>query len=595
MDLVKCNSDRSMRDRKFLLCAALLLAAVCAAYANHFHNGFHFDDAHSIVNNAYIRDLHNIPLFFKDARTATSLPANQTWRPVLTTSLAIDYWLGHGLTNTLWFHISTFFWFLVQLALMFLLFRAVLDAASPGPANHYVALFGVAWYGLHPAIAETVNYIIQSADLLSTVGVVAGMVMYIRLPKLRKFGLYLFPVIVSSMAKSPAVVFCGILFVYIFLFEEDASWKRIWSSMLKSAPAIVVCSVLAYLNVAMVSKSYSPAGMPAQAYWATQPYVILRYFRSFFLPLWLSADTDLGPVSGWTAPEALLGIGFCIALLLLGVWAMKKREHRPIAFGIFWFFGALLPTSLVVLSETENDHRMFFPFVGLMISVTWAAFLILSRRMSRQTEAKRNRTIFSVEALTVVVLLFCAIGTWNRNVMWRTEASLWQDVTVKSPLNGRGWMNYGLTKMGAGDYAGALADYTRAAVYTPNYFVLKINTAIDLAALGRNQEAEAHFRRAIALQPNDAQSYHYYGRWLSQQGRVAEAIQNEKSAVAVNPDFIDARYLLMNLYGQQGQWQALQGTGAKHSKVIARRSVCYELPGSEQQRNCPGDPSCGSG
>ena len=43
--------------------SALLLVAVLAAYANHFHNSFHFDDAHTVENNAAIRDMRNIPLF----------------------------------------------------------------------------------------------------------------------------------------------------------------------------------------------------------------------------------------------------------------------------------------------------------------------------------------------------------------------------------------------------------------------------------------------------------------------------------------------------------------------------------------------------
>jgi tetratricopeptide (TPR) repeat protein len=561
------HAEYSMRQKTFLICAALALLAVCAAYANHFHNSFHFDDSHSIQNNVYVRDLHNIPLFFKDARTASSLPANQTWRPVVMTTLAIDYHLGHGLSDTLWFHISTFFWFLVQLILMFILLRDVFDAASPGPANRYIALFGATWYGLHPAIAETVNYICQRADLLSTVGVVAGMVMYIRLPRLRKFGLYLIPVAIGSMAKAPAVVFCGILLVYIFLFEEDGRWNRLWPAIRSSIPAIVVCVLFAYLNVKMVSKSFTPTYMSSQVYWATQPYVIMRYFRSFFLPLWLSADTDLGHLSGFTDPEALLGIGFCLALLLVGVWAMKRREDRPIAFGIFWFFGALAPTSVFVLSEVENDHRMYFPFVGLMFSVVWAVFLLVSRWMSRQPTERRKSALLAIQAVSVGLLLAYAFGTWERNKVWHTEASLWQDVTIKSPLNGRGWMNYGLTKMEHGDYTGALADYTRAAVYAPNYFFLEINTGIVLAALGRNQEAEPHYRRAIELQPNEAQTYHFYAVWLSRQGRTAEAIQNAKTAMTVNPDYIDARTLLMSIYGQQGQWAALQALGQDTLKL----------------------------
>jgi hypothetical protein len=41
-----------------------LIPAVTAAYANHFHNSFHFDDSHTIENNAAIRTLGNVPHFF---------------------------------------------------------------------------------------------------------------------------------------------------------------------------------------------------------------------------------------------------------------------------------------------------------------------------------------------------------------------------------------------------------------------------------------------------------------------------------------------------------------------------------------------------
>ena len=76
---------------------ALLLIALVAAYSNHFHNSFHFDDAHTIVTNAAIRELRNIPVFFRDAATFSSLPSNQSYRPLVSTLLAIDYSLGHGL------------------------------------------------------------------------------------------------------------------------------------------------------------------------------------------------------------------------------------------------------------------------------------------------------------------------------------------------------------------------------------------------------------------------------------------------------------------------------------------------------------------
>src|SRR5438105_11487690 len=102
---------------------ALLLVALVAAYANHFHNSFHFDDAHTIENNAAIRELSNIPLFFRDATTFSSLPSNQSYRPLVSTLLAIDYHLGGGL-EPFWFHLSVFALFLaLTLLLVFVVYR----------------------------------------------------------------------------------------------------------------------------------------------------------------------------------------------------------------------------------------------------------------------------------------------------------------------------------------------------------------------------------------------------------------------------------------------------------------------------------------
>ena len=74
--------------RMYLGACVLALSALLVTYANHFRNDFHFDDSHTIQNNLYIRDLRNIPLFFTNTRTFSSNPANQSYRPLLTTTLA---------------------------------------------------------------------------------------------------------------------------------------------------------------------------------------------------------------------------------------------------------------------------------------------------------------------------------------------------------------------------------------------------------------------------------------------------------------------------------------------------------------------------
>src|SRR5215470_2887443 len=111
------------------LAVAVLIIAIAAAYANHFHNSFHFDDAHTIITNAAIRDLRNIPLFFRDATTFSALPSNQSYRPLVSTLLAIDYRLG-GLQPS-WFHLAIFALFAVLSVLLAFVIYRLLNDTSP--------------------------------------------------------------------------------------------------------------------------------------------------------------------------------------------------------------------------------------------------------------------------------------------------------------------------------------------------------------------------------------------------------------------------------------------------------------------------------
>ena len=168
--------------------SALLLVALLAAYANHFHNSFHFDDAHTVENNASIREVRNIPMFFRDATTFSSLPSNQSYRPLVSTLLAIDYRLG-GL-QPFSFHLSIFVLFVALTLLVAFVIHRLLERSATSSANGWIALAAAAWYGLHPANADTVNYIIASSEVISTLGVIASFAVYFAFPRLRKSFLY---------------------------------------------------------------------------------------------------------------------------------------------------------------------------------------------------------------------------------------------------------------------------------------------------------------------------------------------------------------------------------------------------------------------
>jgi protein O-mannosyl-transferase len=525
------------------IACAVAAIVVVAAYANHFHNAFHFDDTHTIENNAYIRDLANIPAFFTSAATFSSLPANQSYRPLVTTTLALDYWFG-GL-HTLAFHVTSFTLFFVQCALLLVLYRRLMDHARPDPANRWVALFAATGYAVHPANAETVNYIIARSEILSTLGVVLTLVLFARRGVARRYHLYLVAAALAVFAKETGAMCAPLLAVYVALFELELSLHdllrpRAIAAVLRATwPAFVVCFGIVGIGLSLAT-TYTPGGPSRWHYLMTQPFVILHYAISLLLPVHLSADTQWPLVVSPLDAELLIGGAFVAAALAVAWKTSRHRETRPITFGIVWFFVTLLPTSsLVPLAEPMNDHRMFFPFVGLILAVVWSAWIALAAR------AVQRRT--AIAAIGVVIIVAMAYGTWQRNIVWHTEESLWLDATIKSPDNGRGLMNYGVIQMNKGNYAVADQYFERALLLAPNYAYLHVNLGVLKAILGHPVEAEQHFREAQTDDPNNPVSYTYFARWLKSVGRTEEARLFAQRAVELSPADVDAWALLNDL------------------------------------------------
>jgi tetratricopeptide (TPR) repeat protein len=536
------------------------LVLLFAAYSNHFHNSFHFDDDHVIETNLYIRSLKNIPAFFTDARTFSSLPANSAYRPIVTLSLALDYWLGGGLDP--WqFHLSQFLILLSLGLMLYCFFLTLLNMAEEHWWNRYVALVSTLLFSVHTANTETVNYICARSELLSTMGVVGSFLMYLAFPRWRRTYLYLLPMAIGALAKPPAVIFAPLFSVYLLFFEKQLSipdlfsshsWKRVREALWESAPAFLVGIVLFQFVDSMNAPLANYGDGGRLQYLQTQVFAWLHYGRLFVLPLGLTADTDLKLFSDWYDTRVAAGLLF-FALLLRLCWnASKSASSRPVAFGVAWFWLALLPASSVFpLAEVTNDHRVFFPYIGLSLAAGWWIAL-RTQRWSESQPWLRPFVFPATSALAVLVLCGHAIGTYKRNTVWATEETLWRDVIEKSPTNGRALMNYGLTQMSQGKYAEAKSLFEKATVYTPNYSYLETNLGIVTDRTGDVRLAEQHFQRALQLQPDYVGGRYFYARWLVDQGRATEAIPHLQRAIALSPALTSARTLLINLYFAKG-------------------------------------------
>lgn len=516
------------------IAAWIALTLIALTYSNFFHNSFHFDDDHVIVQNASIRSLAHWTRFFTDAHTFSSQPSNATYRPIVTLSFAIDYAI-HRTLDPVPFHVTQLLLLVVVGVLLSILYTLLL-----GREQQILAITAATIVCVHTANTETMNLLSSRSELLSAIGLLTALILFIRWPAQRRLGFYLIPLVIGALAKAPVVIFAGIVTIWVWIIER----RRLTEAVKAALPSLIAgIALLIGLN-AMNAKEWIAGGGSRIRYLLTQPYAWLHYARLTILPTGLSADTDLELMAHWYDTNAMAGYAF-VALLCMGIARFARtREEAPIAFGLAWFGITLLPTSSVFpLAEVVNEHRLFFPLMGAAAAFVWTTELIVRRWP--QTQRLAYSTL-------VVATLALAYGAHVRNEAWRTEETLWRDVTQKSPRNGRGWMNYGLTQMEAGRYMVAKDAFERAAQYTPSFGTLEINRGIVTAALGDNVAAEQHFRRALELHP-DRNAHFYYARWLLRRGRGPEAEPHLAEAARLAPTWVPPRQLALQVAVARGQ------------------------------------------
>lgn len=568
-------------DSKIITAALILITGLTLVYNNHFDNQFHFDDAHTIQTNAAIRDIGNIPTFFTDATTTSSLPANQAYRPGLTTLNAIDFWIsGADSPEPFQFHLSIFISYVILGILLYFFFLYIFQMALENKANKILAVIAAAFFCYHTANAETINYIIARSDSFSTLMIIASLVTYFYFPQWRKFYLFTVFMVIGFFVKEPAVMIVPLLFIFILLFESKLSyWESIirpkeWvKPLLVVAPIALIAVLLFAFSRQMTPKTWTSGGLDTLGYIRTQAFVVVHYFNNFFLPFNLSADTDWKVLANPFDDRVIIGVLFILTLLGIAFWASTKKKTRPIAFGIVWFFVALAPTSFMPFAEVLNDHRVFFPYIGLVMATVWGLGLVYYKY-----EEKMSGPVYNVLWLGLAVIVIAAhgYGTYQRNEVWDNGESLWKDVTIKSPENGRGWMNYGNALMAKAQYDGALECYNRSMELMPQYSYLHINMGILHAAMGKHAEAEVFYKNALKFNSNNPEAYSYYGKWLYDRGRYAESVARLKEGLALSP-----QHNLMNAYFKM----ASQLNDGKNPKLEMLKQLVEKTPTAENYLN----------
>ncbi len=335
-------------------------------------------------------------------------------------------------------------------------------------------------------------------------------------------------------------------------FAGDASFSKTelgrfsfpWRLVLEKVPLLALVAVSCVLTVWAQGEAF--VSVEHLTLWwrignALNSYV--AYLVQFFYPLGLAV---FYPHPGAALPIWKV-VGAAVALACISGAALACRRRCPyLLVGWLWYLGMLLP--VIGLSQTGiqamADRFTYLPQIGLCIALVWGV-----ADMCRSWP--RHRWVGSVMSVwALMVLMGCA---WRQTSFWRDSQTLWPHTLACTSPNCVAHKNLGDVFLGQGRLEEAAAHYRTALEIEPRHADAHTNLGRVLARYGRWDEAIAQFRRVLEI--TDAPPAHYnLGVILAGRGHPDEALAHYRRAVELDPDFAEAHCSLGVILAGRGRF-----------------------------------------
>jgi len=502
---------------------AVLVAAGVLVYANSLTGPFIFDDAHGITENPSIRQLW--PIW----DTLVAPPGSgMAGRPVVNLTFAINYALGGW--NVVGFH-------LVNLAIHLLAGLVLFGALRRAVKSDRLAFVAALIWLVHPVLTESVVYISQRTEMLMGLFLVLTFYCFLRSLDSGHRQRWEIAAIVACglgmgskevMAVAPVLV---LAYDYVFV---TGSWKdslRQRRILYMGLAATWVMLPFLVGGVSVITKMGHTGEFTPWAYAKIQCTILVHYLRLCFWPQPLLLDYAAWPRvdSVWgIVPQGVLILGL-VAASLWGTW----RRHWWGFLGL-WFFLILAPTSsfLPLGTEVGAERRLYMPLIAVVLLVVVGA-----------RELLRERQPLAVIVVLVVTSVF-GVLTWQRNNVYASSVAIWSDTVAKTPGNARAHNNLAnaLTTVGRDDEAEK--HYRLALEGDPSDWKTWYNFAGLLAKAGKLDEAVEGYRRALMFNPTDANTFLNVGVALAKLGKFSEALRCFENVTTLTPQSASGYYNL---------------------------------------------------
>jgi Tfp pilus assembly protein PilF len=505
-------------------CRLLLLFSTILflCYCNTFPASWQMDDRPNITKNHRIQITDITPRQLWKSMNAQPGSGN-FYRPVACLSLALNWYFGKD--NVFSYHVVNW---LIHLTTSWLLFLAIITLLqTPQIVGKYsnneitfIAVTATLFWALNPMQTQAVTYIVQRMTSLAALFSLLSIYCYLRgrLSKSIQLRQLLFAgsalsYLLAIFSKENSIILPLSLPVFeIFFFYSQLS-KKITQRLLYGLAIGLSVSVLATIALQpdildAIHQNYNLRPFTMLERILTEQRILLFYLTQLFFPhpsrLSIAHDFPLSTslFAPWETAAAILTNALFILLAL-----KSGRKYPFFALAVFFFYLNHLVESTVVPLELVFEHRNYLPSFFLFIPVA-----LLFNQVFLRAASHKLAVAFAIFSLSA---LFAAEGyaTYVRNIVWKSEQSLWVDALRKAPNSDRPLAVLAL-QLGWGEHA-TENEYRKALELIKRTLTMvkarRLSDAAQLGnaaslyhKLGEYQTSIEYYQQALRILPNDA-------------------------------------------------------------------------------------------
>jgi tetratricopeptide (TPR) repeat protein len=523
------------RAQRLWVPCLLLVALTLFAFWPVLGNGFvEIDDTDYVTENARVQQ----GLTPSGLVWAWTTVHSANWHPLTWMSHMLD-WELHG-PDPLGHHLTSLLFHVASAVVLFLALERATGCLSRSAV--VAALFAV-----HPLHVESVAWVAERKDVLSTFFWMLATWAYVRFAEAPGAGRYLLVLAAFAVGLTAKPMLVTLPFTFLLLDLWPLSrWKPgagnggggpiPWLLLREKIPLLALSIASSAVTVLAQRSGRAVATLDAYPFSNRLGNAVVSYAAYLWKTLWPSdlSFFYLHPKQG-LAPWQI-GLS-ALALVSVTFLALRARSRRPyLLVGWLWYVGTLVPVIGLVQvgSQAMANRYTYVPLVGLFLMAAWGVpDLVESWQRRRASGAETPRWL----ALPAVALLLAlAVDTRAETRYWRDSASLFERALAVSPDNYLAHFGLGLTLSHQGKVDEAIGQYQTTLRLRPDDARTHTNLALLLTGQGKLEEAHAHAQEAVRLYPGYADAHSNLGVVLAAQGRTEEAIQEYQAALALEPD-----------------------------------------------------------